>query len=377
MEKDLDIKMRTAAVVHLDRLRHNLELTRDKYVAGGAEMIAVLKGDAYGCGIAGVYPTFRDFGIKKYAVAVWEEGRDLRTAGAEDEDIIILGDTCPWQYAELFINRLIPTIFSLETAKALSAMAQERGETLSVSIKVDTGMSRIGFPAGEEAADAAGATAAMPGLKIAGMFTHFACADENPSPSMNRQLELFLKTAELARSRGVKIPMLHTANSPATLLHPETHLDAVRPGDILYGLNPVDDELWRSMDFKEVVTWETYVAHVKTVPAGTSVGYGATYTTDKDTVIATIPVGFADGYRRHLSNKGCVYINGCKAPIIGRVCMDQFMVDATDVPGIKTGDRVELLGDKFGILDMANMLDLNVDEIVTGITKRVPRVYAE
>ena len=371
----MDIKMRTAAIVHLDRLRHNLELTRDRYVAGGAEIIAVLKGDAYGCGIAGVYPTFRGFGIKRYAVAVWEEGRDLRAAGAKDEEIIILGDTCHWQYEELFRNRLIPTIFSLDIAKALSSMAQERGESLSVSIKVDTGMSRIGFPAGEGAADAACAIAAMPGLRIAGMFTHFACADEDPSPSMDRQLDLFLKTAELARSRGVKIPMLHTANSPATLLHPKTHLDAVRPGDILYGLNPVDNDLWHSMDFKEVITWETYVAHVKTVPAGTSVGYGATFTTEKETVIATIPVGFADGYRRHLSNKGCVYINGCKAPIIGRVCMDQFMVDASGVPGIKPGDRVELLGDHFSILDMADMLDLNVDEIVTGITKRVPRIY--
>lgn len=369
--------MRTAAVVHLDRLRHNLKLTRDRYAAAGAEIIAVLKGDAYGCGIAGVYPVFRDFGIKKYAVAVWEEGRDLRDAGAADEEIIILGDTCLWQYDKLFEYRLIPAVFSLDAARALSRMAEERGETLSISIKVDTGMSRIGFAAGQEAVEASSAIAAMPGLKIHGMFTHFACADQDPSPSMDSQLKLFLDTAEQVRRRGVEIPLLHAANSPATLLHPKTHLDAIRPGDILYGLDPVDDELWHSMDFKEVVTWETYVAHVKTVPEGTSVGYGATYTTDKDTVIATIPVGFADGYRRHLSNKGCVYINGCKAPIIGRVCMDQFMVDASNVPGIKPGDRVELLGEHFGILDMANMLDLNVDEVVTGITKRVPRIYTE
>ena len=371
----MDIKTRTAAVVHLDRLKHNLELTRDKYAANGAEIIAVLKGDAYGCGIAGVYPVFKDFGIKRYAVAIWEEGRDLRAAGAEDEEIIILGDTCPWQYEKLFEHRLIPAVFSLKTAEELSSMAAERVETLSVSIKVDTGMSRIGFPAGEEAADAACRIASLPGLKIHGMFTHFACADEDPSPSMDRQLKLFLDTAELIRKRGVNIPLLHTANSPATLLHPKTHLDAIRPGDILYGLNPVDNSLWRSMDFKEVMTWETYAAHVKTVPAGTSVGYGATFTTDKDMVIATVPVGFADGYRRHLSNKGCVYINGCKAPIIGRVCMDQFMVDASGVPGIKAGDRVELLGERFGILDMADMLDLNVDEVVTGISKRVPRIY--
>ena len=371
------MQMRTAAVVHLDRLRHNLELTRDRYAAKGADIIAVLKGDAYGCGIAGVYPVFRDFGIKRYAVAVWEEGRDLRAAGAEDEEILILGDTFPGQYEKLFEYRLIPAVFNTGTAEELSRMAEERGETLDVSIKVDTGMSRIGFAAGDEAADAACRIAALPGLRIHGMFTHFACADEDPSPSMDRQLELFLKTAEQIEKRSVEIPLLHAANSPATLLHKKTHLDAVRAGDILYGLNPVDDGLWHSMDFKEVITWETYVAHVKTVPAGTSVGYGATHTTDKETVIATIPVGFADGYRRRLSNKGCVYINGCKAPIIGRVCMDQFMVDASGVPGIKPGDRVELLGEHFGILDMANMLDLNVDEVVTGITKRVPRIYTD
>ena len=370
-----DIKMRTAAVVHLDRLRHNIELTMDKYIAPGSELIAVLKGDAYGCGIAGTYPVFRDCGVRKYAVAVWEEGRSLREAGAETEDIYILGDTCKYQYEELFGWRLTPAVFSIDTAEDLSRIAARRGATLPVNIKVDTGMSRIGFEAGKPAADAACRIAALPGIRIAGLFTHFACADEDPSPSMDRQFDLFLKTADLIKTRGVEIPMLHTANSPATLLHPKTHLDAVRAGDILYGLNPVSNELWATMDFKEVITWQTYVAHVKTVPAGTSVGYGATFTTDRDTVIATIPVGFADGYRRHLSNKGCVYINGCKAPIIGRVCMDQFMVDAGNVPGIKAGDTVELLGDQFGILDMADLLDLNVDEVVTGISKRVPRVY--
>lgn len=371
------MQMRTAAVVHQDRLRHNLELARDKYAAPGADIIAVLKGDAYGCGIAGVYPTFRDFGIRRYAVAIWEEGRDLRAAGAETEDILILGDTYPAQYEKLFEYRLIPAVFSTDTAEALSRMAEERGETLKVSVKVDTGMSRIGFAAGKQAADAACEIAALPGLKIHGMFTHFACADEDPSPSLDRQLEIFLDTAEQIRKRGVIIPLLHAANSPATLLHQNTHLDTVRAGDILYGLNPVDDDLWHTMAFKEVITWDTYVAHVKTVPAGTPIGYGATYTTEKDTVIATIPVGFADGYRRRLSNRGCVYINGCKAPIIGRVCMDQFMVDASGVPGIKPGARVELLGEHFGILDMANMLDLNVDEVVTGISRRVPRVYKD
>ena len=379
----MDINMRTAAVVHTDRLKHNITLLREKYLVPGAELTAVLKGDAYGCGIENGYPVLKELGVRRFAVAVWEEGRKLRELGADTEEILILGDTYPGDREQLFRYGLTPTVFCIKTAEELSALAESlKGKDgcaypLPVNIKVDTGMSRIGFPAGEEAAEAAAFISKLPGLEISGMFTHFANADEELSLFTEKQLKDFLKTAKLAEQLGAKIPVLHTANSPASLLHPETHLDAVRAGDVIFGLCPVDPKLWNAMDFEEVITWQTYAAMVKTVPAGTPVGYGSTFVTDKETVIATIPVGFADGYRRQLSNKGCVYINGYRATIIGRVCMDQFMVDATEVPGIKPGDTVELLGEHFGILDMALLLDINVDEVVTGISKRVPRVTSD
>ena len=182
-------------------------------------------------------------------------------------------------------------------------------------------------------------------------------------------------TRTLLEEMGIPIPFKHVSNSPAIVLHPQVQLDGVRAGDILYGLNPVDDDLWEKEDFKQVMHWYTQVAMVKEVPAGTQVGYGGTYTTQRPTKIATIPIGFADGYNRKLSNKGKVRIHDMDAPIIGRVCMDQFMVDVTDIPNVQRGDTVALLDDHVSILWMANLLDVNVDEIVCGISKRVPRVY--
>ena len=174
---------------------------------------------------------------------------------------------------------------------------------------------------------------------------------------------------------GKCIPFKHVSNSPAILLHPQVQLDGVRAGDILYGLNPVDDDLWEKEDFQQVMHWYTQVAMVKEVPACTQVGYGGTFTTQRPTKIATIPIGFADGYNRKLSNKGKVRIHDMDAPIIGRVCMDQFMVDVTEIPNVQRGDTVALLDDHVSILWMANLLDVNVDEIVCGISKRVPRIY--
>ena len=178
-----------------------------------------------------------------------------------------------------------------------------------------------------------------------------------------------------ALAENVTIPFRHVSNSPAILLHPKMQLDGVRAGDILYGLNPVDDDLWEKEDIQQVMHWYTQVAMVKEVPAGTQVGYGGTFTTTRPTKIATIPIGFADGYNRKLSNRGKVRIHDMDAPIIGRVCMDQFMVDVTEIENVQRGDTVALLDDHVSILWMANLLDVNVDEIVCGISKRVPRVY--
>jgi alanine racemase len=236
-------------------------------------------------------------------------------------------------------------------------------------------MSRIGFPADDSCVDAVKEIAQMDNLIIEGAFTHFSRSDEPDGLCAGKQLNKYQDIVDRIEEAGIPIPTKHISNSPAILLRPEAQLDAVRAGDALFGLCPVDDELWEKEDFQQVLHWYTQVAHVKTVPAGTPVGYGGTFITQRTTTIATIPVGFVDGYSRGLSNKGVVKIRGAIAPVIGRVCMDQFMVDVTDIPDVSRGDTVTLLDDELSVLRMANLLGLNVDEIVCGISKRVPRVY--
>lgn len=373
----MEVNQRTVAQVHLGRLVHNIENIRAR-LGENVELIAVVKGDAYGHGIAGVYDTLKGCGVTHYACSVWEEGKTLREAGAKDEPILLLGDTWDDQLAMLIQYRLTPTIFAVETAEKLNALAERAGVVQPIHIKLDTGMSRIGFPADERCYAPIEVIAAMNNLKITGAFTHFARADELDCDMTQRQFERFTQTIAALRARGVDIPFIHTANSPSVLLRPEVQLDAVRAGDVIFGLNPVDGEQWAQSGLQEVMTWQTYVALVKTVPAGTSVGYGGTFVTERETVIATMPVGFADGYNRKLSNRGHVIIRGQEAPIIGRVCMDQFMADVTDIPGVRRGDRVDLLdGEALSIDRMAQELDINVDEVVCGITKRVPKLYTK
>ena len=366
---------RTEAVVRLDALRHNIRNIQAR-LDKGCRMMAVLKGDGYGHGLQQIFPTLKAAGIADFAVAIWEEGVALRQAGCTDP-ILILGDTCDDCLEQLVLHNLTPTIFSLETAQKLNNLAAAHGCVQPVHIKIDTGMSRIGFPAEEASVEPIVAIDRMENLQITGAFTHFARADEPDGQAANRQFRAYRLLLDRLEAAGVSIPFCHVSNSPAILLHPQFRLDGVRAGDILYGLNPVEDEIWAKEDFRQVMHWYTQVAMVKTVPAGTQVGYGGTYTTQRPTAIATIPIGFADGYNRRLSNRGKVRIHGQDAPIIGRVCMDQFMVDVTDIPNVQRGDTVSLLDDEVSILWMANLLDVNVDEIVCNISKRVPRVYED
>ena len=366
---------RTEAVVRLDALRHNIRNIQAR-LDKGCRMMAVLKGDGYGHGLQQIFPTLKAAGIADFAVAIWEEGVALRQAGCTDP-ILILGDTCDDCLEQLVLHNLTPTIFSLETAQKLNELAAAHGCVQPVHIKIDTGMSRIGFPAEEASVEPIVAIDRMENLQITGAFTHFARADEPDGQAADRQFRAYRLLLDRLEAAGVSIPFCHVSNSPAILLHPQFRLDGVRAGDILYGLNPVEDEIWEKEDFRQVMHWYTQVAMVKTVPAGTQVGYGGTYTTQRPTAIATIPIGFADGYNRRLSNRGKVRIHGQDAPIIGRVCMDQFMVDVTDIPNVQRGDTVSLLDDEVSILWMANLLDVNVDEIVCNISKRVPRVYED
>lgn len=367
------LTQRTEAVVSLSALEHNVRSIRAR-LGSNVEIMAVLKGDGYGHGEKGIYPTLKSCGIERYAVAVWEEGASLREAGCT-EPILLLGDTCDGQLENLIKYNLTPAIFSYDTAEKLNTLAKWSGVTQPVHIKLDTGMSRIGFPADESAVDAVLRISRLSNLEITGAFTHFSRADEPDGMSAKAQLEKYIRFIERLEDAGLHIPMKHVANSPAILLRPETQLDAVRAGDALFGLCPIDEDDWAKEDFLQVMSWYTYVVMVKEVPAGTEVGYGGTFVTKRPTKIATIPVGFADGYSRSLSNRGKVRINGQEAPIIGRVCMDQFMVDVTDIGEVRRGDTVALLDDKLSVLWMADLLGRNVDEIVCGISKRVPRIY--
>lgn len=367
------LTQRTQAVIDLRALEHNIQNVRNR-LPGGVQIMAVLKGDAYGHGAVGIYPTLKKCGVERYAVATWEEGAALRNAGAT-EPILLLGDTCDGQLENVIKFGLMPTIFSLDTAEKLDLLARWSGVVQDVHIKIDTGMSRIGFPADDSSVSQIQKIHAMKNLRIAGAFTHFSRADEPDGIHTQAQFQRFLDLISKLEASGISIPCKHTANSPAVLLRPETYLDAVRPGDILFGLCPIDEAAWAGEDFRQVLRWYTYVAMVKRVPAGTQVGYGGTFVTKRSTSIATIPVGFADGYSRRLSNRGKVRIHDREAPIIGRVCMDQFMVDVTDIPDVKRGDTVALLDDRLSVLWMANLLEANVDEIVCGISKRVPRIY--
>ena len=364
---------RTEAVIRLDALANNIAEVRQR-IKTGCALMAVLKGDGYGHGIAGIYATLEQCAVDCYAVAIWEEGALLRQLGCT-KPILILGDTCNTCMDKLVEFKLTQTVFSLEQAILLDQVAKQSGGKISVHIKIDTGMSRLGFAVNESSVEQIVAVSKLSNLCIDGAFTHFAKADEEDGVSAKCQLDKYLQMISMLEDQGIAINTRHISNSPAILLRPEANLDAVRAGDVIFALCPVEENRWSQENFKQVLHWYTQVAMVKTVPEGTEVGYGGTFVTKRETTIATIPVGFADGYSRRLSNKGFVKIRGKRAAIIGRVCMDQFMVDVTDIGGVTRGDTVALLDDDLSILWMADLIDANVDEVVCGISKRVPRVY--
>lgn len=370
---EFELKGRTAAVIDLSKLRSNIENIR-KRLNPNVELMAVMKGDGYRHGIAGLYPTLKECGITGYAVAIWEEGKMLREAGCT-EPILILGDTREDMLAEALKYDLDLTVFSLSGARSISSAAKAAEKKQNIQIKINTGMNRIGFPVNDEAVAEIKEISHLENLNLTGIFTHFAKADEADHKSADKQLELYLDMVSRLEYAGVPFPKHHVANSPAILMMPHAQLDAVRCGDILYGLTPSDEYDWKHSGLQEILSWYTYVAMVKEVPAGSEIGYGGTFVTKRPTKVATLPVGFADGYSRYLSNKGKVIIRGKEAPIIGRVCMDQCMADVTDIPDVERNDIVTLLGEGVSIEWMADLLETNVDVIVCNISARVPRVY--
>ena len=368
--------MRVRADVDLDAIHHNLSLAKS-VINKDTQLMAVIKADGYGHG-ANQIAKYCDDVIDRYAVAIPEEGIDLRKAGFT-KPINLLGYTHPTQYEDVINYDLIPAIFTLDMAKTLSQKALSMNKTVKIHIKLDTGMSRIGFADNEKSVDVIKEISLLPNLEVDGIFSHFARADEKDKSVARSQFERFTNFVNKLKSEGLKIPNCHISNSAAIMELSDMNLQIVRSGIITYGLYPSEEMDKENFKIIPAMELKSQVSFVKTLKAGTPVGYGGTYVTDKETVIATIPVGYADGYPRSLSNKGRVIIKGQSAPIVGRVCMDQFMVDVTCIEGVKQGDEVTLMGKEgeefISCEELSGLAGSFNYEFVCDISKRVPRVY--
>lgn len=365
------------AEVDLGAIAHNIKEIR-RVTSPSAKVMAVVKGNGYGHGAVEVSRTALENGAEWLGVARVAEGAALREAGI-DAPILVLGYIPPEQSGEAVRLRLAQTVYSREMALALSEAASREGKKAKVHFKVDTGMGRIGWVAGRRAVQEILELARLPCLEVEGIFTHFAAADDPDKRYTAEQLDKFLYLVEELRKNGLEIPIKHAANSPALMEMPETHLDMVRAGVIIYGLYPSDKMDRSSVKLRPAMSLKAKVAYVKEVPAGFKISYGCTYTTSKPTVIATLSLGYADGYTRLLSSKGEVLLNGRRAPVVGRVCMDQTMVDVGHIPGVKMGDEAVLIGrqgdEEISADEIAAKLGTINYEIVCMINSRVPRVY--
>lgn len=374
---------RVYARIDLDAMLHNMD-SMHAHLAPETKMFAVIKTDGYGHGSVPIAECLeqKDY-VCGYAVAAPEEAYILRAQGIR-KPILVLGYTFAGDYERMAREEIRPAVFEPEMVKRLADAAAKTGKTIHVHIKVDTGMGRIGISPDE--AGVAFVRELMKytedgRLKIEGIFTHFARADEADKTDAGKQFSRFVDfIAMLKEQLGLEIPVRHCANSACIMELPETQLDAVRAGITLYGLRPSDEVPGGESYLRPVLSLHSHVAYLKTLHAGQSVSYGGTFTAQKDTLVATVPVGYGDGYPRSLSGgKGYVLIRGKKAPILGRVCMDQFMVDVTDIPEVRMEDEVTLIGTDGPFTITAEELGARSGrfnyELVCDLGKRVPRVF--
>ena len=363
----------TRVVVDMDALASNMDAIREK---AGVPVMAVVKADAYGHGAAQVARLLQDK-CAFFCVSSILEAMELRQAGLT-KPILLLGYTPAEAYPTAIREGIRPTIYRMEDALALSQAAQAAQLPARFHFAVDTGMSRIGFQVTERDADICAEIAGLPGLYAEGLFSHFATADCADLTRAKQQAERFAAFDEMLQKRGVNIPIRHLNNS-AGLMNFKTPYEMARSGIITYGMYPSDEVDQSLLSLRPALQWLSRVSHVKTLPAGREISYGGTYVTGADTVVATIPVGYADGYRRNLSGRFYVLIRGQKAPILGRICMDQMMVDVTAIPGVTVGDQVTLIGTDGGetitVEEIAARADSFNYEFVCGISRRVPRLY--
>jgi alanine racemase len=340
------------------------------------KVLSMVKAEAYGHGLKAISQTAEKAGASMLGFASLSEAL-LLEPGEVSIPKLVVGWTPGFLAESAIRNDVTCMVSDLETASEFARTAQALGKVARVHVKVDTGMGRLGF-LHDEAVDAIETIASMPGLVLDGVFTHFAKADEADPAYTYQQFEKFKRILGESEARGIHVPIKHCANSPTILRFPEMHLDMVRPGIIQHGLDPSDDVLCPG-DFKPVLTLKTMIASVKVMPPGSRISYGGTYLTSDYERIAVIPIGYADGFRRKPNNWGEVLVRGRRAPIIGRVCMDQCMINVTHIPKVKLGDEVVLIGsqgdDRIRAEDVAVKLGTNNYETTSMVMARVPRTY--
>ena len=369
--------LRCYAEISLEAIGHNIREVK-KRLPEGVKLLGVVKANAYGHGAVPV-ASYLENQVDYFATATIEEAVELRENGIS-APILILGYVSPSQYGDLVEYDITQTIDSYAQALALEKEAARQNRKAKAHLAVDTGMTRIGFQVTEHDADEAAKIADLPHIELEGMFTHFSCADQEDKTYCSMQMEKYDKMTALLAERGVTIPLRHICNSAGIMEFDDHRFEMVRSGIITYGIYPSEKVKKERLDLIPALSWKSHVIHVKEVGPGIGVSYGATYVTEKPmTRIATVSVGYADGYPRALSNQGCVLIHGKKAPIIGRICMDQMMVDVTDVPEVREDDEAILWGGT--VSDTAETIARKTDtipyEVLCGVSRRVPRVYRD
>ena len=364
----------TIAVIDMDALDHNFrEVVRR---AEGQQVLSVVKAGAYGHGAVEVSKRLLRLGADMLGVALVEEGRELREAGI-DAPVLVMGATFPEQAEAMVSLKLTPAIFGLSVAQALSEAAYKRRTTINVHVKIDTGMGRIGI-APEDAPDLIATLQKLRNISVQGLMTHFADADLRDKQFASKQMDRFEALMRALEARKIKVPVRHAANSAAVLDFHRAFFTMVRPGLMLYGYDPLEAGA-PGADLRPVLSLLTRIAFIKKVPTGVPISYGRTFTTKRESTIATLPIGYADGYNRGLSNKGEALVRGMRVPVVGRVCMDMCMIDVTDVPTAREGDDVVLIGsqgsERITAADIAAKTGTIAYEVLCGISSRVPRIY--
>ena len=366
--------------ISLSAIKRNIEAFR-RIISGPAEIMGIIKADGYGHGVFRIAGALREAGVKRFGVALLQEGVELRENGF-DEPVLILGYTPEEDYPTLLSHDLTPTIYAYSQAAQLDRLAGEMEKTATIHLKVDTGMGRIGFQPEKEAVGQIGKIAKLPNLVLEGIFSHQAWADSLQSDFPNIQFARFQHVIGNLEQAGIHLRFKHIANSATTINFPSMHLDLVRIGISLYGLYPdVQMSVNPKIDLQPAMQVKARLTHVKEVPEGTHLSYGCTFTTGRRSLIGTVPMGYADGIPRALSNNGEVLIRGTRCPIAGRICMDQFMVDLTDLGEAKVGDEVVFMGsqgnDKITADEIAERAGTISYEIVSRMSPRLPRVYED